>query len=152
MKLPESWTTVTSLSKTFALVLIVLLPFIGFFLGVKYGRSNSPMVSFVPSDKTYSPEISPTVVLSQFNLEEMNIIGSWCHSDKSIDQHGGTISRCGSHYQLSSDKPLMDEPTFIYDNQGKRVGGCGGMPLPPWSRKDPLCSSACIEAKQFSCD
>lgn len=32
-KLPKSWTTVTGLSKILALILFILLPFIGFLLG-----------------------------------------------------------------------------------------------------------------------
>lgn len=36
MKLPKELTTVTPLSKTIALVLFMLLPFLGFLIGFKY--------------------------------------------------------------------------------------------------------------------
>jgi len=39
MKLPKSWTTVTLLSKMVAIVLFVSLPFVGFYLGIKYQAS-----------------------------------------------------------------------------------------------------------------
>lgn len=39
MKLPESWTTVTLLSKILAIILFVSLPFIGFYFGVKYQKN-----------------------------------------------------------------------------------------------------------------
>lgn len=39
MKLPQSWTTVTLLSKILAILLFVSLPFIGFHLGKKYQQS-----------------------------------------------------------------------------------------------------------------
>jgi hypothetical protein len=41
MKLPESWTKVTLLSKILAIILFVSLPFIGFFLGVKYNSQTT---------------------------------------------------------------------------------------------------------------
>lgn len=39
MKLPESWTTVTLLSKILAIVLFVSLPFIGFYFGYQYHKN-----------------------------------------------------------------------------------------------------------------
>lgn len=39
MKLSKSWTTVTPLSKTIALILFIALPFIGFGAGILYQKS-----------------------------------------------------------------------------------------------------------------
>ncbi len=41
MKLPESWTTVTLLSKILTVILFVSLPFIGFVLGVRYNNQTT---------------------------------------------------------------------------------------------------------------
>lgn len=38
-KLPKPWTTVTTLSKTLALILFIALPFLGFYLGGRYAGS-----------------------------------------------------------------------------------------------------------------
>jgi hypothetical protein len=61
MKLPESWTKVTPLSKILALTLLVCLPFIGFYFGIKYQKSlcqNNDIVVFKqasPTPKTKIP-------------------------------------------------------------------------------------------------
>ncbi|MFH1407962.1 MAG: hypothetical protein ABIG91_02900, partial [Patescibacteria group bacterium] len=54
MELPKSLTTVTTLSRILAGVLFVSLPFIGFYLGMKYQASLSPRVA--------TPRIVPTSV------------------------------------------------------------------------------------------
>lgn len=38
MKLSKKYTTVTTLSKTLALILFIALPFIGFYLGMQYQK------------------------------------------------------------------------------------------------------------------
>lgn len=48
--LPESLTTVTPFSKLVALVLFILLPFMGFYLGMKY---NQLLQRTVVSERTY---------------------------------------------------------------------------------------------------
>lgn len=42
MELRDSFTKVTPFSKTIALILFISLPFIGFFLGIKYQKSIMP--------------------------------------------------------------------------------------------------------------
>ena len=59
MKLPNFLTTVTTLSKIIALVLFILLPFIGFYLGTKYKNISNPLplelnTSNIKSLKGYS--------------------------------------------------------------------------------------------------
>lgn len=48
-KLPKSLTTVTPLSKTIALALIVVLPFLGFYLGMRYTNLKNPTYNSVPT-------------------------------------------------------------------------------------------------------
>ncbi len=69
-KLPKSLTTVTTFSKTLAMVLFIVLPFLGFYLGFQYSyllnQTSQPpsaaiqkfIVNPTPSDKTSKP--SPT--------------------------------------------------------------------------------------------
>ena len=46
MPLPKSFTTVTPLSKTLALILFILLPFMGFYAGMKFQQSMEPTGEF----------------------------------------------------------------------------------------------------------
>lgn len=56
MKLPESFTKVTLLSKILAILLFVSLPFIGFYFGVKYQQSiNTPISSLIKSNTAPTP-------------------------------------------------------------------------------------------------
>lgn len=41
MKLSKTWTTVTPLSKTIAMILFIALPFIGFYVGYNFPHSNN---------------------------------------------------------------------------------------------------------------
>ncbi len=60
MKLPKSFTTVTPLSKALAMVLFVLLPFVGFFFGYRYHQSLSPP-SVAKRDQTSAQPAQPTI-------------------------------------------------------------------------------------------
>lgn len=63
MKLPQSWTTVTLLSKILAIILFVSLPFIGFCFGFKYHQSISVVESCPLPEIVQKPtvnEVSPT--------------------------------------------------------------------------------------------
>ena len=55
MKLSKKWTTVTPLSKAVALILFALLPFIGFYLGIRYQKLLLPKVVI-----NTPPIVSPT--------------------------------------------------------------------------------------------
>jgi|SRR5579872_653347 len=60
MKLPKSMTTVTTFSKTLALILFVVLPFLGFYLGTLYQKNvdtisvNQQKLQPLPKAKTGS--------------------------------------------------------------------------------------------------
>lgn len=63
MKLPESFTTVTPLSKTLAIALFVSLPFIGFYVGQKLKICDvSPLVNSGSKNQTIIP--TPTTIIS----------------------------------------------------------------------------------------
>lgn len=100
MKLPQSWTTVTTLSKILALVMFVGLPFIGFYFGYQYGIRS---ISQPPT--TSSPEAIPTEALvgndqdndkpteenEPFVLSKENLVGVWQDS-------GGVAAGYTNHY------------------------------------------------------
>lgn len=67
MKLSKTWTTVTPLSKTIALILFIALPFIGFYLGYNFKQLTIPSTytkeSFITSSSsthTVSPTSTPS--------------------------------------------------------------------------------------------
>jgi len=60
MKLPQSFTTVTPLSKFLAMILFVSLPFIGFYFGYKYKKSIVDL-SLPTSSPTQNPTSQPSV-------------------------------------------------------------------------------------------
>ncbi len=47
MALPKSLTTVTTFSKTLAMILFILLPFVGFYLGIQYQKMTTPQTPAV---------------------------------------------------------------------------------------------------------
>jgi len=62
MELPQSWTKVTLLSKILAIILFVSLPFIGFYLGVRYQTSKSLYQTLI-NQQLINQQISPTSVI-----------------------------------------------------------------------------------------
>ena len=70
MKLPKSFTTVTPFSRLIALILFVLLPFVGFYTGVLYQRSITPpqqLITISPvtpinTPLVAAPSLAPSVV------------------------------------------------------------------------------------------
>jgi hypothetical protein len=64
MKLPQSWTTVTTLSKIIAILLFVSLPFTGFYFGYKYGIKSisPPPVTSTPKKVISNEVVTPTIV------------------------------------------------------------------------------------------
>lgn len=89
MKLPESWTTVTLLSKILAIILLVSLPFIGFYLGVKYQKNiyienniskikvnteETKIITNTPTLKKTEDQQFSRIAVTKFNLAIPN---SW---------------------------------------------------------------------------
>ena len=63
MKLHPSLTTVTPISKFLAMLLFVLLPFFGFYLGMQYGRITIERTSYINTNKTTN-NISPSPAIT----------------------------------------------------------------------------------------
>jgi hypothetical protein len=65
MKLPQSFTTVTPLSKVIAILLFASLPFIGFYFGIKFQQSVS--VPFEANPIISTPSVIPTASTPSVN-------------------------------------------------------------------------------------
>lgn len=80
MKLPKELTTVTPLSKYLAMILFISLPFIGFYIGIRYEESivsvndvNSQEVSVVPTPTEYSPSpIVSSIPVTQRDINKLD--------------------------------------------------------------------------------
>ncbi len=73
MTLPQSFTTVTPLSKTLALLLFITLPIIAFVLGMNYQRSIYSQLSTFPNPTIVyesPPPYVPTATLKSINSED----------------------------------------------------------------------------------
>jgi len=77
MKLPDSFTAVTTLSKSLALILFIILPFAGFFLGNKYANLTNvcpiPQPAIVVSLPSTVPTTLPYANWATFENEEYGI-------------------------------------------------------------------------------
>jgi hypothetical protein len=64
-KLSKTWTTVTPLSKFLAMALFILLPFVGFYLGVQYEKKVTPTypsTQYMPAARiTAKPSLVPSL-------------------------------------------------------------------------------------------
>lgn len=56
MKLPKSFTTVTPLSKILALILLILLPILGFYFGLEYQKALSPLQGADPRTHIFATQ------------------------------------------------------------------------------------------------
>jgi hypothetical protein len=92
-QLPESLTTITPLSKTLALVLFILLPFIGFFLGVRYQQH---------CQSAYSPP----VIINQATPIPTPKQQVYCTQDVKVCPDGSYVSREGPNCEFAPCEAL----------------------------------------------
>lgn len=143
MNIPKELTTVTPLSKALAVILFITLPFIGFFLGVKYQSSlNTPKVETIPLPIS-SLEIKPTITesycakagetpVSNFDMTTGKInpnikIKNCCLGLKNIAEKQSTINRdrdvCGQSIG-ASDSICSPCGNSICDSQYEDYCNC----------------------------
>ena len=98
MKLPNSFTTVTPLSKTLAMLLFVSLPFIGFILGINYQKTTviPPSITLptpTPRIETNLPTKSITpIITSVFSSTLLNSLEYKYDKNKFTVTKGTTIT------------------------------------------------------------
>lgn len=114
MKLPSSFTTVTSLSKILAAILFITLPIVGFYLGMQYQKLNTQVEQPPVVQPTTTPILAPpgqkpigsNDVESFCNenggtfLYELNERNKYMECEnidqKTCESAGGTFSECES--------------------------------------------------------
>ena len=64
MPLPKSFTTVTMLSKTLAMILFIVFPFLGFYAGIQYEKKTTPQAPLW--NQIITPQTSPTPTCRRF--------------------------------------------------------------------------------------
>jgi hypothetical protein len=135
------WRQVTWYSRLIAAVLFVLLPFIGFWLGMRYARSLGPLAGEVIERPAENGENGPSQSTSSFNEPPKAVLA------KTVVSIPGT-----REFALQT----LPNVTFTIETVGKLSGGvavpaCGAgtyiyLPDPDDSRK----LGSCIDAKKLS--
>lgn len=114
-KLPKSLTTVTTFSKILAMILFITLPFLGFYLGMRYNEgiqvktnSNNPTVTTRPSSKACTQEAKQCPDGSYVSRTGPNCEFSPCPSPiatTSTATNNQFINYLDSDYKISFDYP-----------------------------------------------
>lgn len=84
MKLPKSWTKVTTFSKILATILFVSLPCVGFYFGVKYQRlitSSNQVITTTSSNTLPTPSIlsPPPTNIDSSSIDETQVTSQKIH-------------------------------------------------------------------------
>jgi hypothetical protein len=126
MKLSESFTTVTRLSKAIALILFVSLPFIGFYFGYQYKEKT-----IIPEVKEIVKEKKITTVTTTPNRNLMEICGDLPVLNISSDGKftrvtGPSWSPDCRHiawatWQSTFSNPSINVGLFVYDYATKKT-------------------------------
>ncbi len=106
MKLPKSWTTVTPFSKTLAFVLFITLPFVGFYLGMKYQQGSS-LSNYQSQPISLTPTVVPTVLPSP---NEKTITLTQQDTDNTVNL------KVGDRIFLNLNLPAIYKPNILNSN------------------------------------
>lgn len=87
MPLPKSLTTVTALSKTLAAILFIILPFLGFFLGMQYQKGIAGQNN-INTTINHTPSISPPFTA--------------CTDDAKLCSDGSSVGREGPNCEFAT--------------------------------------------------
>lgn len=112
MPLPRSMTTVTPLSKALAMLLLILLPFLGFYLGMQYERMRTnpsdirvPLPGPPPEDSICTMEAKECPDGSYVGRQGPNCEFAPCPSEKNPDGEKQWILYNSPLYQYSIQYP-----------------------------------------------
>ncbi len=135
------WREVTWYSRLIAAALFVLLPFVGFWLGVRYARSLGPLAVQVVERPAENGTEGPTQSTSSFNEPPRTVLGK-------------TMTTVAGSREFTFKS--LPNVTFTVESVGRLSGGvavpaCGAssylyLPDPDDSRK----LGSCIDAKKLS--
>ena len=99
-KLSKTWTTVTPLSKFLAMALFILLPFIGFYLGVQYQKNvtpDYPSTLYMPAPKTVINP-APMQGITDPTKHEQTL----CTQEAKQCSDGSYVGRTGPHCEFTA--------------------------------------------------
>jgi hypothetical protein len=118
MKLPASLTTVTPFSKTLALLLFILLPFVGFWLGFNCRQSSSVFpdtltTKSLPTSSLPSLTSAPQVTQAD-NLPVTSVPQNWATTVENLYVSGLSEKEVSNYRQLTISLP----PELKYESTG----------------------------------
>ena len=139
MVIPEKYTTVTKISKLFALFLFIALPFIGFYFGIKYQKLQYVSLDFL--NETVAKNIGSNISKPSYKIEksvvETNDPNSFKYDLIRTDIEGEKkviytlVNWFGFGYEVSDDDKYIaidnygesggDETLTIIKNDGELV-------------------------------
>ncbi|MFA5933161.1 MAG: hypothetical protein WCV81_02750 [Microgenomates group bacterium] len=94
MKLSKKYTTITPLSKAIAMIMLIALPFVGFYLGLKYQQDTKSLAkTSIENAKIYknipsSTKTSDTITISQ----DLNYMNQITHFTITMPKAGGDVT------------------------------------------------------------
>jgi len=107
MKLPESWTTVTPLSKSITMILFIFLPFIGFFAGMRYQQKiqDTEQLRFIQTKPANTPSPSPISTITPSEKSNLpSTSAKACSLDAMQCPSGVWVGRTGPNCQFVCPK------------------------------------------------
>lgn len=107
MRLPESFTTVTPLSKGIAAFLFILFPSVGFYLGMQYQAGLSPIIPPITSISNIPQKINKQVNNEQIYYKESQLVKAY-----------GKIFSIDNVYGYRLDLTNIPEVTFTDPDLG----------------------------------
>lgn len=145
MQLPKSLTAVTTLSKVLAVLLFILLPFAGFYLGIMYQKAVKMGESSVDV-AVQKPSVTKTEFMIKKSAGNSNYPGSYKYELWKNDGSGdgpaiySVVNRNGFGYDVTEDKKYIailnygestgDETLTIIQNDGQVVKNFGHLDSP----------------------
>lgn len=122
MKLPQLFTTVTPLSKIMAILLFTLLPFLGFYLGIKYANLNClsgkvvyiktpTLISTVIDDSEWKSFTNPELGYSFKYPTQMSVFGDGMPGRSRFSEYNKLI--------ISSSGNFHQNPSFFMENRSE---------------------------------
>lgn len=114
--------------------------------GLVYFQNDEAIKSFTNQQTVnINQEEVKTDLISSFDSDNQKISqeNKQSFSVKELCEGGSEIVQCGQYYEKYPSIEVVDAPIEIYDQNGRLVGYCGGMPGPNGPIDSPICSTPC---------
>ncbi|MDO8511728.1 MAG: hypothetical protein Q7S57_00505 [bacterium] len=107
MDIKQQFTTVTRFSKFVALTMLVLLPFVGFYIGVKFKASVTNTSAPIIVSPTITPKVSSLPIASPKEQKPVE-----CTQEAKVCPDGSAVGRTGPNCEFSvcpSSKDILKD-------------------------------------------